>query len=160
MDVSEQIGIGFGQQESGERGHLRIVEAVVRHRGLRVVGARIAQPRLQPLRFDLAPHPSQLGANVAAHQISRGVLHGVARGAERLSVQAGARRGIRRCLCRKRSSVSRLRSAVRDQKGGNVPRIVIAQLEIGHRSRSRVGLRILQPGIDPLPGGLVGDVRE
>jgi hypothetical protein len=53
MNVGEQIGIGLGQQESGEGRDLRIVEAIVRHRGVFVVDARIAQPRLQPLRLSL-----------------------------------------------------------------------------------------------------------
>ncbi len=108
----------------------------------------------------LLPTLSQLRTNVAAHHISSGILHGVARGAERFSVQAGSCRGIGRCLRRKRDRVSRHRRAVGDEKRGHVARIVIAQLEVRHGRGSGVGLRIFQPGIDPLARGLVGDVRQ
>ena len=98
MDVRQQIGIRFSQQESGERRDLRIAQAVMRHRGLCVIRARIAQPSLQPSGLHFAADASQLGANVATHKIARGVLHRVARGAKGFSVQASAGRGISRCF--------------------------------------------------------------
>ncbi len=94
VNVGEQIGIGFGLKESGERRDLRIVEAIVRHCRARIVGTRVSQPGLQPFRLDLASDAGQFGANVAADHVSSGILHGVARGAERFSVEAGAGGGI------------------------------------------------------------------
>src|ERR1700693_3796193 len=78
MDVGEQIGIGLGQQESGEGRDLSIVKAVVRHRGLCVVTTRIVQPCLQPLGLYLAAYPRQLRAHIATNQIAGGILYCVA----------------------------------------------------------------------------------
>ena len=47
-----------------------------------------------------------------------------------------------------------------DQKSRNIARVRIAQLEVRHRRSDGVGLRILQPGINPFPRGLVGDVLK
>ena len=48
--------------------------------------------------------------------------------------------------------------AVRDQESRNIASVRVAQLEIRHGCGDGVGLGVLQPRINPLPRGLVGDV--
>jgi len=87
MHIGEQIGIGFVSEEGGQQRKLRIGEAVVRHGRSRIVDARVVQPGLQPFGFHLVADPRQFWADITAHHVSGGVLHGVAGSAERLAVQ-------------------------------------------------------------------------
>src|SRR4029077_7611212 len=98
MHVGEQVGICFSEQESCERGDLGITESVMGHPRRRIVYARIAHPSLQPLRLHLAANARQFRPYVAAYYISRGILHGMARSAEGLSIQARAGNRIARRL--------------------------------------------------------------
>src|SRR5690242_5302242 len=98
MHIRQEIGISLGEQKTRERGNLRVVEAVMRHRGGGIVDSGVAQPSLQPFGFDLAADPSQFRTNIASDQISGSVLHGVTRSAKRFSVEACACRGIGRWL--------------------------------------------------------------
>src|SRR5215472_11711743 len=50
--------------------------------------------------------------------------------------------------------------ALIDEKGRNISGVLIAQLEVRHRGRARVGLRILDPGINPFPAGFFCNVNE
>jgi hypothetical protein len=50
--------------------------------------------------------------------------------------------------------------ALRFEKRRDVARIIIAELEIGHGCRGGIGLRILDPGEQPLPRGLFGNVPQ
>ena len=50
--------------------------------------------------------------------------------------------------------------AVGDQEGRNIARVRIAQFEIRHGRGDSIGLRILQPGINPLARGFVGNVFQ
>src|ERR1700756_5718319 len=113
MHVSEQVGICFSEQESCECGDLSIAESIVGHRCRRIVHAWIAYPGLEPLGLHLAADARKFGAYVTAYDVSRGILHGMARRAEGFSVQAGSGSRIARRLRRERNVVSRNRCAVR-----------------------------------------------
>ena len=88
VKVGEEIGVGFGEEESSEFADLLVVEAVVRHAGGGVVVMGIANPRLEPLGANLGTDFGEFGADVAADEISGGVLNGVAGGTEGLAVEA------------------------------------------------------------------------
>ena len=78
MHVGDEVGFRLRLQEAGQRGHLRGVEAVVRHHGRRVVVVRVRDPVLQPLRFRLRADAGQFGPDVASDHHAGGILHGMA----------------------------------------------------------------------------------
>ena len=67
MHVREQVGIGLRFQEAHQQTDLLIVEAVVRHLRVGLIGAGVAEPLFQPFRLQLASGPGQLRPHVAAH---------------------------------------------------------------------------------------------
>ena len=167
VNVCEQVGVRLAHQEASKQANFLIRESIVRHGRGRIVIVRIAHPCLQPLRLYLGTYFRQFRTHIAAHQIARGVLHGVAGGTERFSVQAG-RLGLKSgvvfhflCLIeRSLYDFDTSRCARRNKKRRNVAGVFILQFEIRHGRGSRICLRIFQPCIDPFACRLVGDVCE
>ena len=151
VDAGAVVGVRFGLQERSQDRDLLRREAVMRHGRCGVVDARVCEPCIEPLGFSLVADARKFGADVAADEIARGVLHGVAGSAERLAIEAWSGGGIGLCdrlNCRRRC-IAGLRCAGADQVGRDIARVRIAELVIGHGRRCGVGLRILEPGIDP-----------
>ena len=122
----------------------------------------IRHPILQPLRFRLRADARQFRPDVTSDHHSGGVLHGVARCAEGLTVERGASRWI---CGRLRVSLHRLdgrieRRALREDECRDVARVGIAQVIVRHGCRAGVGLGIFDPGVDPLARGLVGNMLQ
>ena len=128
---ASEIGLGLGFEKTGDQRKLLVIEPVMRHGGFRIVGFGISNPFTQPLRFHLGADARQFRTDIAAHQRACRILHGVAGGAERFAVGAGA--GLRVCIrrggrgsARGRRASFRLASTARSEK----PRCP------GHRCRS------------------------
>src|SRR5215467_3190720 len=94
MNIREQVIIFLGQQEAGKQRDLLIVETIMRHACAGLVPSRVLQPAAEPRGVDLAPHSSELRAEVAADKISRRILHRVTGRAERAAVERSCRGGI------------------------------------------------------------------
>ena len=134
----------------------------MRHGSCGIVNAGILEPSRQPLGPYLVSNARQFGTHVAAHQVPRRILNGVARRAERFAIQArsGGWIGVRRRLNAGRGSIARLWRAGAHQIRRDVAGIRVAELVIGHRRRCRECLGVFEPAINPLACRLVGDVRK
>ena len=85
------------------------------------------------------------------------------RSAERLAIQSRASSRI--CGGGRLDGCSRFivreqRCALRDEERRNIAGIVVAQLEVRHRCRGGVGLRILDPCKHPLAARFIGNVNQ
>ena len=82
------VGIRLALQIGGQRCNLLRREAVVGHGRGCIVDARIPKPGSKPFRLGLVADARQFWTHIAPDDIASGILHRVARGAERFSIEA------------------------------------------------------------------------
>ena len=92
MNAGAVVGIRFGLQKRSQDRDLLRRETIMRHGRRGIVDAGICEPCIQPVGLCLVADAREFGTDVAADEVTRRILDGVAGGAERFAIQAWSRR--------------------------------------------------------------------